>query len=102
MKKKTPSEAAALEARQEAGVSGRVDKKPIGRYTYLKALDNGDVVPCIVDLYQIEVTGTEADFKEKGQRVLAWVTPQEAARRVREIELKSLLIDFSPERRKKN
>ncbi len=94
MKKKKPYEAAATEAWEEAGVRGTVGKKPIGRYTYLKWLDNGDVAPCIVDIYPVEVLEQVDDFKERGQRVLAWVEPEEAARRVREIELKSLLVDF--------
>lgn len=101
MKKKQPHEAAALEAWQEAGVRGTVRKKPVGRYTYLKWLDNGDVAPCMVDIFQIEVRETIDDFKERGQRKLAWVTPDEAARRVREIELKSLLVDFKPRGTKK-
>lgn len=37
-----------------------------------------------------------SDFKEMGQRVLAWVSPDEAARRVREVELKSMLVNFKP------
>ncbi len=71
-------------------------KSAVGRYTYLKFLDDGDVVPTIVDLFQIEVTTQEDEFKEKGQRRMAWVEPDEAARRVRELELKSLLVDFRP------
>jgi 8-oxo-dGTP pyrophosphatase MutT (NUDIX family) len=94
MKKKKPYEAAATEAWEEAGVRGTVGKKPVGRYTYLKWLDNGDVAPCIVDVYTVEVLEQSENFKERGQRVLAWVEPEEAARRVREIELKSLLVDF--------
>lgn len=96
MKKKKPHEAAALEAWQEAGVLGRVGKRAVGRYTYLKWLDNQDVAPCIVEVFPIEVTDQKADFKEQGQRVLAWVSPDEAARRVREVELKSLLVQFQP------
>lgn len=99
MKKKQPHEAAEIEARQEAGVRGRAKKKPVGRYTYLKWLDNGDVAPCIVDLFQVEVTEIEKDYKERGQRELAWLSPGEAAHRVREIELKSLIIDFKPKRK---
>ncbi len=72
-----------------------------GRYTYLKELDNGDVVPCIVDLFEIEVTDIKTEFKERGQRISDWVSPDEAARRVREIELKSLLVNFKPTRRGK-
>ncbi|WP_454855020.1 NUDIX hydrolase [Rhizobium binxianense] len=96
MKKKKPYEAAAIEAWEEAGVRGAVNKRPVGRYTYLKELDDGDVAPCIVDVFQVEVQELRGEFKELGQRVLDWVSPDEAARRVREIELKSLLVDFRP------
>lgn len=96
MKRRKPYETAAIEALQEAGVSGTVRKKPVGNYTYLKLLDDGDVAPCIVDVFQIEVTESAGKFKEKGERTLAWVSPDEAARRVREIELKSLLAEFQP------
>ncbi|MCJ8509459.1 NUDIX hydrolase [Rhizobium lemnae] len=100
MKKKKPHEAAAIEAWEEAGVRGDVRKKPIGRYTYLKLLDDGNVVPCVVDVFQIEVTEMREQFKEKGERHIAWVSPDEAARRIREIELKSLLVEFQPKRSK--
>ena len=100
MKKKKPHEAAAIEAWEEAGMRGTVSKHPIGRYTYLKELDDGDVVPCIVDIFQIEVEAAQSEFREVGQRVLDWVSPDEAARRVRELELKSLLVDFRPRRSK--
>ncbi len=100
MKKKKPHEAAAIEASEEAGVSGTVSKHPIGRYTYLKELDDGDVAPCIVDIFQIEVEHAQAQFRETGQRIVDWVSPDEAARRVRELELKSLLVDFHPRRAK--
>lgn len=99
MKKKKPHEAAEIEAWEEAGVRGRVRKTPVGRYTYLKWLENGDVSPCIVDVFSVEVESVAADYKERGQRQLAWVTPDEAARRVREVELKSLLVDFDPKRK---
>lgn len=101
MKRKKPHEAAAIEAWEEAGVRGRVKKNAVGRYTYLKMLDNGDVVPCMVDVFQIEVTEAETSFKEHGERLLEWVRPDEAARRVRDIELKSLLVDFRPKGKKK-
>jgi 8-oxo-dGTP pyrophosphatase MutT (NUDIX family) len=101
MKRKKPHQAAAIEAWEEAGVRGRVKKNAVGRYTYLKMLDNGDVVPCMVDVFQIEVTEAETSFKERGERLLEWVRPDEAARRVRDIELKSLLVDFRPKGKKK-
>ncbi|WSH67609.1 NUDIX hydrolase (plasmid) [Rhizobium ruizarguesonis] len=101
MKGKKPFEAAAIEAWEEAGVRGAVKKKPVGRYTYLKELDDGDVAPCIVDVFQVEITDVMDGFKEQGQRILEWVSPDEAARRVREVELKSLLVEFEPRGSKK-
>jgi 8-oxo-dGTP pyrophosphatase MutT (NUDIX family) len=100
MKKKKPHEAAEIEAWEEAGIRGRAQKRPVGRYTYLKWLDNGDVAPCVVEVHQVEVLQIATEFKERGQRTLAWVSPEEAARRVREVELKSLLVDFDPSRRR--
>lgn len=97
MKGKKPHEAAAIEAWEEAGVRGRTNKQPVGRYTYLKELADGDVAFCIVEMFAIEVTEIRADFKERGQRMFDWVSPSEAARRVREIELKSLLVNFKPD-----
>lgn len=96
MKGKKPHEAAATEAWEEAGVRGRVQKASSGSYTYIKFMDDGAVVPCIVDIYEIEVSTSGGKFKERGERTLAWVSPEEAARRVREIELKSFLVRFEP------
>lgn len=101
MKNRKPHEAAAIEALQEAGVRGKASKKSLGQYTYLKRLDTGVDVPCIVDLYQIEAETLEDEFKEKGQRVLEWVTPSEASRRVQEPELKSILRSFTPRGKKR-
>ncbi|TNM62936.1 NUDIX hydrolase [Aliirhizobium smilacinae] len=99
MKKKEPHQAAEIEAWQEAGIRGRARKKPIGRYTYLKWLDNGDVAPCVVDVFQVEALEIGKNYKERGQREIAWLSPGEAAHRVREIELKSLIIDFKPKKK---
>jgi 8-oxo-dGTP pyrophosphatase MutT (NUDIX family) len=96
MKRKPPHQAAATEAMEEAGVRGKANKTSIGRYIYLKELANGSVTPVIVEMYQVHVTKVHKEYKEKGQRVLAWVDPSEAARRVREVELKSLLVNFKP------
>ena len=96
MKKKAFHEAAAIEAFEEAGVRGNPHERPAGRYTSLKELEDGEVVPCIVDVFPVEVELVQSEFKELGQRVVAWVSPVEAARRVREVELKSLLIEFRP------
>lgn len=96
IKRKKPYESAAIEAWEEAGIKGTIGKSKIGHYSYLKLMDDGNVVPCTVDLFQLEAKELHDDFKEKGERSLAWVSPVEAAQRVREIELKALLVQFDP------
>ncbi|MFP3802569.1 hypothetical protein, partial [Paraburkholderia sp. SIMBA_027] len=85
-----PHEAAAIEAWEEAGVRGGMAKKPVGRYTYLEGLDNRDVAPGMMDLFQIAVSEIRADFREHGQRQLDWV-PDEAATPCPGGKLKSVL-----------
>ncbi|EJT05944.1 MutT/NUDIX family hydrolase [Rhizobium sp. CCGE 510] len=45
-------------------------------------------------MFQVEAIEISDDPKEQGQRILEWVSPDEAARRVREVELKALLVEF--------
>ena len=47
---KTPHEAAAIEAEEEAGVRGRISPLPIGEYQYAKILPDGSSVPALVTL----------------------------------------------------
>ncbi|WP_323808260.1 NUDIX hydrolase [Rhizobium gallicum] len=91
-------QAAAQEALEEAGIRGKVKKKPFGYFTYLKKLDTGRQVPCIVQVHLLKVDGTEADFRENGQRRREWVSCYEAARRVQEPELKGLLLTLARKR----
>lgn len=98
MKKLKPHEAAAIEAQQEAGIRGKIRRKAVGRYTYLKRLEDGRDVPCVVDLFPLEVSGMDDDFKEKGQRAAKWFSAAEAARLVQEPELRSILINFGQSR----
>ncbi len=99
MKKKKPHEAAAIEAWEEAGIRGRAKKAAVGLDTYLNWLDDGNVAPCGVKVYQVKVSETATEYKERGQRKPAWVSTEEAARRVREVELKSMLIAFRLKKR---
>lgn len=78
---------AAREAKEEAGVSGRVSKKPLGYYTYIKSREG---LACLVSVYRLDVDRIRPDFPEAKARQLEWVSPLEAARRVDELELKGL------------
>ncbi|WP_246703469.1 MULTISPECIES: NUDIX hydrolase [unclassified Rhizobium] len=100
IKGKKPHEVAAIEAYEEAGVRGKVKKKPFGYFTYLKQLADGNRVPCIVGLHLLEVDQMLQDFPERGQRRVEWVSFIEAANRVREPELKGLLIEAERKIRK--
>jgi len=86
-KREDPRQTAAREAKEEAGVSGKVSKKPIGYYTYLKSREG---LACLVSVYRLDVDKVKSDFPEAKTRQLVWVSPLEAARRVDELELKGL------------
>ena len=47
----TPAQAAANEAREEAGVTGKIKQRPIGVYSYEKHVENAESLPCMVTLY---------------------------------------------------
>ncbi|MBB4124068.1 NUDIX hydrolase [Martelella radicis] len=94
MANKAPHEVAAQEAFEEAGIKGKVAEKPLGNYSYLKRLDNGTSVPCVVDLYPLRVRKAKSKYPEADERTRKWTTPEEAAELVHESELKTLLIEL--------
>ena len=95
MKGKTAQQAAVLEAKQEAGVTGRIDPTPIGAYHYWKRMKNA-FVPIHVTVYALEVEAELSDWKERRQRERKWLPGAHAARLVDEPQLVSLLAAFRP------
>jgi 8-oxo-dGTP pyrophosphatase MutT (NUDIX family) len=87
-KQENARRAAAREAKEEAGLEGKVGKKPVGFYTYLK---NENSSPCLVEVYALAVTHASKRFDEQDVRTLEWVSVNEAVRRVEERELKGLI-----------
>jgi 8-oxo-dGTP pyrophosphatase MutT (NUDIX family) len=83
-------DAAAREALEEAGVLGRVRKQPLGSYSYWKR-QTGHFELCEVSVYLLEVESQLETWREKGQRELRWFTPEEAADRVDEPGLSTLI-----------
>jgi 8-oxo-dGTP pyrophosphatase MutT (NUDIX family) len=74
-----PCDSAAQEAYEEAGVRGTVGRRPIGKYTYDKRLDQlSKVVPCEVMVYALRVRRQDGTWPEEGQRELRWCQPDEA------------------------
>lgn len=88
----TPQQSAAKEAREEAGVEGVVDNRPISHYHYRKW-----GAECRVELYPMAVERLiDAPEWEESHRGRRWVTPEEAASMVQQPALKLLLQTFSP------
>lgn len=86
---------AEIEALQEAGIKGIVEHDPLGSFGYGKAMAEGLVLPCEVQVHALEVTGSVKNYKEKGERTLEWVSPQLAAERVAEPGLKKIILTFA-------
>ncbi|MEJ2517823.1 MAG: NUDIX domain-containing protein [Methyloceanibacter sp.] len=83
-------ELAATEAAEEAGVMGKVDKTPIGSYTYTKRLHFYSWAKCDVDVYRLSVKTHRVDWQEKDSRRIRWASPDEAAALVADAELAAL------------
>lgn len=82
---------AEREAWEEAGVVGKAKKRPLGYYTSLKTLNNGEKIPTVIEVHTLKVDEVHSTFPEVDQRKVEWLAPTEAALRVQEPELKGLL-----------
>jgi 8-oxo-dGTP pyrophosphatase MutT (NUDIX family) len=87
---------AAQEAFEEAGVRGKISKRPVGSYAYDKRLKNGRLQHVRVAVFGLEVEGEAEVYPELGQREKLWLPFAEAARLVDEPELMVLLATFVP------
>lgn len=90
----SPGASAAHEAFEEAGVSGKVRERSIGRYHYDKRLRSGRLQHVRVLVYALQVVALAEEWPEKGQRELKWVPPADGAEMVAEPELKTLLAAY--------
>lgn len=95
MKGKRPHAAAAREALEEAGVTGKIGKLPLGAYRYQKRLKNGAALTCLVDVFPLQVQRQRKDWPERRQRTAHWFTPLDAAKAVDEPELAALIEAFA-------
>lgn len=82
--------AAAIEAREEAGVVGRVHKCPVGHYDYVK-IRPGRTDTLRVVLYVLEVQRQLKRWAEQGQREVRWFAVADAAEAVSEPELGAVI-----------
>ena len=95
MKRKENYEAAAQEAWEEAGVKpAKLKKKKIGSYKYVKELKKGGYAHVSAKVFPLKVKRLEKVFPEMKERKRMWISPKEAAKLVREPELRALLRKF--------
>ena len=95
-KKLSDPKAAAREASEEAGVTGKVDRKPVGTYTYRKVLPTSSRLVDVV-VYPLWVKKQRKNWREKSERARIWATFEEAAKLVREPGLKRLFNELAKE-----
>lgn len=92
---RTLAETALCEAYEEAGVRGEVAPAPIGSFRYCKTdLPPERINQFCAAVFAVQFTGQEQDWPERHQRICEWVSPEEAANRVEESELKQILRQF--------
>lgn len=93
----SPQQSAAREAWEEAGVEGKVKRKAIGSYTYGKW-----GATCRVSVYPMEVRKVISENKwEERHRGREWVTPEQAAERLRQPELAPMVLSLAERLKKK-
>jgi len=95
MKGKKPHVCAAQEALEEAGVKGKIGRRAIGCYRYVKQLPENAATPCSVDVYPLMVERQLKRWPEQGQRSFGWFSAADAASLVDEGELANLIEAFA-------
>lgn len=92
-RRETSYRAAQREAFEESGVSGKIRKKSIGHYSYMK---HGEALLRVA--VHLLKCGDETDaFPEQGTRDHVWVPPATAASMVEEPQLQQILATIGAE-----
>lgn len=95
MKGMTPSQAAAREAWEEAGVQGVAEAVQLGSFTYDKVMAPKPPVPCAVEVFPLRVKEMKSRFPERKQRRRKWFAAEKAARKVAEAGLRTLILSLA-------
>ena len=88
------SRSAAKEAWEEAGVTGRVSRRLLGRYCYGKWRGT-----CTVLVYRLDVEEVHRAWPERHVRRRRWYTPAQAAERVGNPVIGALILETAARRR---
>lgn len=94
MKNLPDYKAAQREAKEEAGVSGRVKRTPVGSYEYFKRTRTAfELIE--VTVYLLKVKTLREVWPEMNERKRRWFTCKAAARAVTEPGLKTIVASLS-------
>ncbi|MFN3825145.1 MAG: NUDIX hydrolase [Pseudorhodobacter sp.] len=94
MKGESLARAAAIEAWEEAGITGRINPDAIGTFRYDKRLRGGLEEPCEAHVFVLEVESEAGEYPEAGLRTRRWFAPQKAAQKVDDADLADLIRRF--------
>jgi 8-oxo-dGTP pyrophosphatase MutT (NUDIX family) len=83
---KSTGEIALQEAWEEAGLTGVLDKQPVGSYVYEKF-----GAPHHVTVFMMHVTDEQDEYPEHLFRERVWLTPSQALERIDDPGLKDIL-----------
>jgi 8-oxo-dGTP pyrophosphatase MutT (NUDIX family) len=85
----SPQESAAKEAEEEAGVTGKVGEKSIGKY---RARKWGGT--CTVKVYPMKVSQVKRTWDEAWERKRRWFEIEEAAERISRKSLSRMILEL--------
>jgi phosphohistidine phosphatase len=82
----TPQQTALKEAEEEAGLVGRIEGEPLGRYQYAKWGTTLDVT-----VFLMHVTASEDHWEEASVRERMWCPADEASRAIQREEVRPMI-----------
>lgn len=86
--------AAQIEAREEAGVKGRVGENALGSFDYLKQIGS-DAIKVTASVFPLKVRKIQSSWKECKQRKRKWMPIEQAAAELDDAGLRILVQQHS-------
>lgn len=94
---RTPANTAAIEAYEEAGLSGEVSDVCIGIYTHSTPAKVGNA-PILTMVYPLHVSHIHSEWPEAKERRRKWFSLRKAAKKLSEPELRKIVDSFNAKR----
>jgi 8-oxo-dGTP pyrophosphatase MutT (NUDIX family) len=91
-KGRPPHRSAAREAFEEAGVVGKVRRRPVGTFSYRKRHKNGSFTVCEVRVFALRVRRQSRKWPEKNEREFQWLPAARAAKQVKDPHLGEIIL----------